>query len=236
MIKEAVIRQSSVRTLEKTTHGGLNAGDIGLITAHEGLDKTACLVHISMDQLFQDRNVIHISFSTNTSQTRSLYEDVFSTISDETHLDNATDVHDEVLKHRVIMNFNQNGIHMDEVEKSVRCLIEKSRFKAHCLVIDGYDFALSSVEELQELRRFAKELNLAVWFTVTLHTDHHGVSMPEELKSLQNEVTLILLLEEVEKNIHVTILKDHNYGPLFDSHLKLDIQTKLLTEEDDVAQ
>ena len=105
MIKTEQNKRSPLRILEKSIHGGVGKGNIAVIAAKRG--KTACLVHIATDQLFEDKHVIHVSFSANTNHIISWYEDIFDEIAKKISLDSARDVHDEIVKNRIIMNFNQ---------------------------------------------------------------------------------------------------------------------------------
>ena len=81
MIREELIRRSPFRILEKSIHGGVGKGNIGMIAARKGVGKTACLVHLATDQLFQNKYVIHVSFSPDTSHIISWYEDIFEEIA-----------------------------------------------------------------------------------------------------------------------------------------------------------
>src|SRR4030042_4764412 len=107
MIKSESNRRSPLRILEKSTQGGVGPGNIGVIAARKGVGKTACLVHIATDQLFENKHVIHVSFSANTSHIISWYEDIFDEIAKKYNLDSAGEVHDEIVRNRIIMNFNQ---------------------------------------------------------------------------------------------------------------------------------
>ena len=81
MVKAELIKRSPLRILEKSTHGGLGKGNLGVITARRGVGKTAFLVHLATDQLFQDKPVIHVSFSTSTNHIIDWYEDIFKEIA-----------------------------------------------------------------------------------------------------------------------------------------------------------
>ena len=61
MIKHEIITRSP-QDSGKSTHGGVGKGNIGVIASRKGTGKTACLVHIATDQLFQGKNLIHVSF------------------------------------------------------------------------------------------------------------------------------------------------------------------------------
>ena len=81
MVKAEMIKRSPLRILERSTRGGLGKGHLGIIAAKMGVGKTAVLVHLASDQLFQGKHVIHVSFAANTSHIIDWYEDIFSEIS-----------------------------------------------------------------------------------------------------------------------------------------------------------
>ena len=58
MVKEELVSRSPLRILEKSTHGGLGKGNLGVIAAKRGVGKTAFLVHMATDQLFQGNHII----------------------------------------------------------------------------------------------------------------------------------------------------------------------------------
>ncbi len=235
MIKKELIERSPIRILEKSTHGGLQKGDIGVIAARKGVGKTACLVHIATDQLLQDKHVIHISFSENPQHIITWYEDIYKEIATRNNLDNAQQVHDEFIRNRIIMSFNQDGIHITEIEKSIKQLIEAGNFSADLLIIDGYDFAISSKEELQEFKTFASELNLTLWFSASVPGDagsFNGSEIPELLQSLTPEIALVICMQPKGDHIHLNLLKDHDNEAVGDLHLKLDPQVLLIAKEE----
>ena len=81
MVKSELIKRSPLRILEKSIHGGLGKGNIGIIASRKGIGKTACLVHIATDKLFQNKPVIHVSYSSRVDYIISWYEDIFKEIS-----------------------------------------------------------------------------------------------------------------------------------------------------------
>ena len=103
----------------------------------KGSCKTACLVHLATDQLFNDKHVIHVSFSSRVDHIVSWYEDIFKEISKMRDLENAVSVHDEIVKNRVIMNFNQEGISTDQILKSISAMITDGNFAADQVLFDG---------------------------------------------------------------------------------------------------
>ena len=65
----------------KAIHGGLGTGNIGVLASPKGVGKTACLVHIATDKLFQGKPVIHVSYSSRVDYIITWYEDIFKEIA-----------------------------------------------------------------------------------------------------------------------------------------------------------
>jgi hypothetical protein len=234
MVKQELIRRSPLRILEQSIHGGVGAGNIGVIAARKGVGKTACLVHIATDQLFQEKHVLHVSFSDSTEHIVSWYEDIFKELARRFDLDCTMEVHDSIIKNRVIMNFRQDGIHITEIEKSIRTLIDDGGFAANTMIVDGYDFTRSSTEELREFRTFAKALELDLWFSVTLPEEtarREDETLPETLRAVADELAVVVCLRPTDSFIRLELVKDHDAPTVADMHLKLDPATLLIAEE-----
>jgi hypothetical protein len=234
MVKSELVKRSPLRIFEKSIHGELPAGNIGMIASRKGVGKTACLVHIATDQLFQGKHVIHVSFAGKTDHIVSWYEDIFKEIARKRELENAMDVHDELIRNRVIMNFSQEGITIPQVLDSLRAMVEQGNFNADILMFDGYDFEKGSPEDLDALRDFAAELGVALWITATLHredptTDENGV--PTLLSRYMDRVEILVTLKPAERHVKLNLIKDHDKYPAEDLHLILDPKTLLIAEE-----
>jgi hypothetical protein len=248
MVRKELIRRSPLRILEKSTHGGLGKGNLGVVAARKGIGKTACLVHIATDSLFQGRQVIHASFAADTSHIVSWYDDIFAEISGRFRLDAAIQVRDEIIRRRIIMNFNQDGIQLPRVVQSIRAMIRDGAFSADTLIVDGYDFARVTREELAQVRSFAREFGLEAWFSVSLKDersiyDPRGV--PTLLVGLLDEIDVLVCLRPIEAqtqtpgpnaagaaHIRLQLIKDHDRLVTGDLHLNLDPHTLLILPED----
>ncbi|NLD98894.1 MAG: hypothetical protein GX640_03390, partial [Fibrobacter sp.] len=232
MIKKELISRSPLRILEQSTHGGVGKGNIGVIAARKGVGKTACLVHIATDQLFQGKHVIHISFANDTSHIVSWYEDIFEEIARRYKLDCTMDVHDDIIRHRVIMNFRQDGVSVEQIQKSIRSMVKDGNFSADLIVIDGYDFNRVSVAEFSAFKVLAEELGIEIWFSATLHRDSsYKNGIPSLLSPILEDIAILILLEPREDYIHLKLVKDHEITPSEDLHLKLDPQILLIAEK-----
>ncbi len=233
MIREELISRSPFRILERSSNGGVGKGNIGLISARKGVGKTACLVHLATDQLFQGKHVIHVSFSPDTSHIIAWYEDIFSEIAKRYKLENAMDIHDDLVRQRIILNFKQDGISATQVKKSLLSIINGAQFQADVIVVDGYDFTKSSIEEFSLFRQLAEELQIELWFSSTLHRDERSFNeagIPTVMEKYLEHVAIMIMLDPQDDYIHLTLIKDHDAAPNRDLHLKLDPQILLIAD------
>lgn len=234
MVRSELVKRSPWRILENSTHGGLGKGNLGAIAARRGVGKTACMVHLATDQLLEGRQVIHVSFSASTSHIVDWYEDIFSEVAQTAGLENAMDVHDEIIRHRIIMNFNQQGVALGKVLGSVRSMIRDGHFAADLIIVDGYDFAAVSAAELAEVRRFAGELGLEIWFSVSLGHEEPKFTpagIPELLTRVIDELSILICLRAEERHVRLQLVKDHDAPSVKALPLELDPKTLLIALE-----
>jgi hypothetical protein len=234
MIKNELVTKSPLRILEQSTHGGIGKGNIGVIAARKGMGKTACLVHIATDQLLQGKHVIHMSFRSDARHIVTWYEDIFEEIARRNTLSGAMEVHDEIIKNRVIMNFTQDDTHIDKVKKNIGMLLQNDNFCVDTLVIDGYNFSKANPEDFKDFRRLAQENNLELWFSATIAEGDRSDGkrgIPKLLSPFIEDVAILITLEPNGKFVRLKIIKDHDATPESDLHLKLDPEILLIAEE-----
>ncbi|MFO8063634.1 MAG: hypothetical protein ACQETQ_11590 [Spirochaetota bacterium] len=234
MVKSELVKRSPFRILERSIHGGIPLGSIGTIASRKGVGKTACLVHLATDKLFQDKHVIHVSFAARTDHIISWYEDIFKEIARKRNLEDAMSVHDDIIKNRVVMNFSQEGVSPEQIFRSVRAMISEGQFAADLIIFDGYDFAMGSTDDFRKIKEFASELGLAVWFSVSLpdeQTNEQGV--PSILRDYIDQTDVVITLTPGEQYVKLKLVKDYEHYPQEDLHLKLDPKTLLIAQEDE---
>ena len=233
MVKSELNKRSPLRIFENSIHGGVGKGNIGVLASRKGVGKTACLVHIAMDKLFRGKHVIHVSFSSKVDHISMWYEDIFKEIAKKRDLENAVEVHDEIIKNRVIMNFNQDGLSTDRILKSISAMIEQGHFAADAIVIDGYDYARASHEDLIAIEEFAKGTNLEIWTSVSLQKDdpYDDKGMPVVLKDYLDNLAVVVTLQYEGDYVHLKVVKDHEDLSPKEMELKLDPKTLLIAEK-----
>jgi hypothetical protein len=142
-------------------------------------------------------------------------------------------VHDELVKNRVIMNFNQDGFSVASILKSLRTMIADGHFDADLIIVDGFDFSKAEVADVDAVKEFAAELGVAVWFSATIHRedpdpDERGV--PHRLRHVVDSFEALVTLTPRDDYTHMLLVKDHGEFPGEELHLKLDSRTMLIAE------
>ncbi|MCX7774864.1 MAG: hypothetical protein WHT81_06790 [Rectinemataceae bacterium] len=233
MIKEEFIRKSPVRIFERSIEGGLKPGNIGILASRKGVGKTSVLVQIALDKLMQGEKIIHVSFNAHTSYVISWYENIFSEIARRRNLENIAEIKDQLVRNRVIMNFTQEGISVDQIIRAIRALIIDGGFDAKTIIVDGFDFTRATQERFEKVKAFLQELNLEAWYTCTLASEEPVLdkdNMPIVLRPIEPYLSVIVVLEPRHDYIHFRVVKDHNrYNPE-EMRLMLDAKTLLIAE------
>jgi hypothetical protein len=234
MIISELVQRSPMRVFEKSIHGGLKAGEIGVIASTSGIGKTSVLVQIALDKLLQEKKVIHVSFTQHTGYVLAWYEDIFDEFIRKKNLENARDVKDEIVKNRVLMNFSQDGVTGDQVLRSLRAMIVEGGFKAEYLIIDGFDFSRTDRELISKVKGFAGELGLEIWYSCTVPSGNGGdgqytrQNIPFLIKDFVDLIDSVVVLEPKEGHIEFSVSKDRDtYNPPAMA-LKLDPKTLLI--------
>jgi hypothetical protein len=231
MVKDELVLRSPVRIFEKTIKGGLKDGEIGILAAPKGLGKTSVLVQIGMDKLLQGKKIIHISFNQHASYVQTWYSHIFDELAKKRSLDSARDVEEELVRNRVLMNFNQEGVNSDVIRRSLKSMVVEGGFKADAIIIDGFDFSEAQHDRIAKLKELAKELGLCVWYSCDSRIediDKRGI--PNIIKNFEDLVDVVIVLEP--KPAHIELKAHKVYGEYAPDAkaLRLDTKTLLILE------
>lgn len=228
MVKAELIKRSPLRILDKSIHGGLGAGNLGVVASAKGVGKTACLVHLATDQLLQGKHVIHVSFAERTDHIITWYEGIFKEIAKNKNLADSVQVHDDLIKNRVIMSFRQDGVSEEQIRRSLDSLIAAGGFNAEVIVVDGYDFKAGKPEFLKAIKDFAASRKLQVWFTADVDNVFDKKGVPGSLETYMDNVAVLVTLSNTDSKIRLKLVKDHERYVAEDLHLALDPRTMLI--------
>jgi hypothetical protein len=233
MVLNELIQRSPIRIFEQSIHGGLKRGEIGIIASPNGVGKTSVLVQLAMDKLLQSKKVIHVSFTQHTHYVLSWYEDIFDELISRKNLENEADVKNDVVKNRVLMIFNQDGMPKDQILKSLRAMIAGGGFAADSIIIDGFDFARTGREHIAGIRDFAAEMGVSVWYSCSVKDDdrqYDKEKMPVLIQDFADLVDVVIILDPKPDHIELSISKDRDSRVNKSMAMRLDPKTLLILE------
>lgn len=227
MVKEDLIERSAVRNFEKALGGALQPGEIGIVTAKRGVGKTSMLVQLGLDQLLQGKPIVHISFSQQIDYAITWYNNMFDETAQKKHLEKAAELKSEVIARRIVLNFNQDIVRTTQIIKTVKSLFDGGS-KPSALIIDDFDFSKAVPEAIQQMKDFAKEMGLCIWYSAA--SDARVKEIHADLKPYTADLDVILYLEPAPEAIKIHAFKARGKAD-FDTGCKLDSKTMLLAEK-----
>lgn len=218
MEKKDLFDKSPIRLFDTAADGGLKAGELGLVTAKKGLGKTSVLIQFGMDTLLQDKQLIHVSFDVHSSNVISWYDSIFAEIAKKKNVGNATELKNDVVSKRTILNFSLDNFSLEKVVNTLNAL-KAGGIAVAGVVMDGIDFAKVSEDDVKAVADYAKKENVVLWAS--------SDSVPE---NLEKYFSVIVNLSQAQDAVVVEIAK-LNGKKNISTDLKLDSKTLLITKK-----
>jgi len=231
MVKKELNQRSPIRVLEKSIHGGLGRGNLGVFASKKGVGKTACLAHVALDCLLRGEKVLHVSFSDNPSHIESWYEHVFQEMAATFRLEDVRDVHDEIVSNRLIVHFRQADRTLQQVRAHMDTVTAGSGFTPAVIIVDGFSFTAANDADWALWKEIAAERGVEIWFSASLPpgeilTDDSGIPAP--VAAGKRYFSVIIQLQPMQDHIDLKLLKDRDSVDFEKLRLKLDPRTLLI--------
>lgn len=226
MYRKFLNARSPLRLLEKGLHGGLGAGNLGVVLAGHGVGKTSFLVGVALDELLRSGRVLHVSLSHTVSHVRAHYDTVFEELASSTHLGDRRLIHAEIDRRRSIRVYPPNSLSTAKLRDAVKLETEAAA-KPSLLVLEGLELSSIARSDVEDLKALAQELDAEVWLESTTREERE-IQTPGFVASLGDLVSVILALEPENGSVRLRALKDHDNPDVSDLHVALDPGTLLL--------
>lgn len=217
MEKQDLFKSSPVRFFDSISDGGLKAGEMGLITSKKGVGKTSVLVQFGIDALLQDKHLVHISFAQHSSNVIEWYESILSEIAKKKNLGDLSAVKDDLVRNRVILNFNQENFSLAKVANTLKSLKEGG-INVQALVFDRFNVDAATKEDVEAMYNFVQAEKISAWFSQTNDSAKLDENVRPELQPYfaavchmamsQNEVVLNVLSLRGKTDISATVNLD----------------------------
>jgi hypothetical protein len=229
MLKNEINLRNPLRQLGNGNAEILATGAFGAVMAPVGVGKTAFLVQLAINEMLQDKKVLHVSMAEPVTKVAVWYEKLFQDFAGQNNFKNWEQVLEEILPHRFIMTFKIEGFSVPKLEERMTDLTAQGVFRPDIIVIDRFPFKGPAREPLMELKRFAKEQGIRIWFSVTTH--RHEAPTAEGLPlALQNIDDLFDVILQLEPSCSDVVIKPFRGVPEGKGMLSLDPATMLLRQ------
>jgi hypothetical protein len=218
--------RSPLRLLEKGLHGGLGAGNLGVVVAGHGVGKTSFLVGVAVDELLRKGRVLHVSLSHSVSHVRAHYDTVFEELAASTQLEDEGLIHAEIDRHRRIRVYPPDSFTSEKLRSAVK-LESEAGARPSLLIVEGVDVGSLPRGDVEDLKAMARELEAEIWLEA-VSDNERDITIPASLAKLDGLVSVILALEPGSDAVQLRALKDHDNQDLADLHVSLDPRSLLL--------
>ena len=244
MYRKEVNERSPMRVFEKSMHGGLGRGKVGLVAARPGVGKTAVLVQIALDDLLRDRRVLHISHEHAVDHVRAHYDEIFHDLAAISRLADPDAVRLDMERHRLIFSLMSQAVSapmslrgghssIAKILETVNFARDVAHFDPDVVIIDGFDFVHATDDAVKELALLARQRDVELWFSGCAdQLPAQAGSLPSPLPAFAEHVDVIVYLEPEHDVVRLCLLKDHDSKDLTDLHLRLDPRTMRVIDED----
>jgi archaellum biogenesis ATPase FlaH len=244
MYRKEVNERSPMRVFEKSMHGGLGRGNVGIVAAKPGVGKTPLLVQIALDDLLRDRRVLHISHEHAVDHVRAYYDEIFHDLAVVSKLVNPESEKLDVERHRLIFSLMTQSASappsirggrssMAKILETVAFAREVAHFEPDVIVIDHFDIAHAAEEGMVALRNLAKERNVELWLSAYADGMPKTLGeLPAPLDRFKDQLSVVVFLQPERDVVRLRLLKDHDAKDLADLHLRLDPHTMRVIDED----
>ena len=226
MYRKFLNARSPLRLLEKGLHGGLGAGNLGVILAGHGVGKTSFLVGVALDELLRSGRVLHVSLSHPVAHVRAHYDTVFEELATSTHLEDEGLIHGEIDRRRSIRVYPPQSLTTEKLRDAVKLEMEAGA-KPSLLILEGIDLATMPRSDVEDLKALAGELEAEMWLEAASDRESE-IGIPKGIDALGSLVSVVLALEPGPDTMRLRTLKDHENPDIEDLHVALDPRTLLL--------
>lgn len=236
MYTKEINERSPLRVFEKSIHGGLGKGNMGVVMSRAGVGKTAFLIGVALDDLMRGRKVLHVSCGDTVDHVRAFYNEIFEDLRRSMHMADSRETLETVDRSRMIHTFRGVEFTPEHLERETRICgkADGFEFRPEVVIVDGFDFAKADETALTAMKEYAQRHDVELWLSALSHRSDPTTSpqgIPNPVGRFEAWLSVIVLLEPQERAVLLRLLKDHENPNVEDLHLRLDPKTLLLHQE-----
>lgn len=236
--RKDISERSALRVFERSIHGGLGRGNVGLVMSRAGVGKTAFLVGVALDDAMRERKVLHVDTEHTAERVREYYELVFHDLAETMKMENRDGEHLTVERNRMIHSFLHGSFSLDRLKEALGYMKQHLAFEPFCIILDGFPaWKAMGPDELHEaiaaIKALAQETNSEIWLSAQGHRDddRDDLGVPVRLQPYLEHLSVVVRLKSENTHVRLQLIKDHDNKNLADLHIELDPKTLLLKWE-----
>jgi KaiC/GvpD/RAD55 family RecA-like ATPase len=226
MYRREIGERNPLRIFERSIHGGLGRGNLGLVLSRPGGGKTGFLISVAIDDCLRERNVLHVSTRDSAEKARAFYEEVFHDLAESAGMTDRADRLRRLERHRRIHSFLGGTFTLAKLEVALDYMTRYTDFNPSAIIMDGFpEWEHASEDELGALKSMATRYDCEVWLTGALHRDgqkQDARGVPVEMARFDDILSVVVRLDPEADHVRVRLLKDHANPDIADLHLELD--------------
>lgn len=225
--------RSPLRAFERSIHGGLGRGNVGVVCSGPGVGKTAFLVCVALDYLMRDQQVLHVGLDQPVDRIRNYYDEIFTELARSERLEDASAVRLTIERNRRIHTYVEHSFNIDSLHTTLTYLRRHTELDPDLMIVDGFDWNQASDTDVDELRKIAQEQTAELWLsagTDRAWEPQAGEALPEPVARFGSRVDVIVQLKTTNGTVHLRLLKDHDNPEAGSISVDLDPTTLLLVK------
>lgn len=233
MYRKDVDKRSPLRVFDRSVHGGLGPGNLGVVLAQAGVGKTAFLAQVGLEDLLADRKVLHVSTSTGVAEVRQCYDALVLDLRETSGLEDPASAGLLIERNRMIQVYRDHSLSSDRLRRVMEMLGEHADFVPTTILVDGVDWELLAPTELEELKDLALAAGAELWMTAL--TTRHARSgdselLPPPCDGFDALIDVAVHLSPRGRHVDLRLLRDHDTDDLQATTLELEPFTMRLQD------
>jgi hypothetical protein len=223
--------RSPLRAFERSIHGGVGKGNLGVVCSGPGVGKTAFLVGIALDHLMGERQVLHVAADQPVDRVRNYYDEIFAELARSENLDDAAEVRLRIERNRRIHTYQDHSFNVESLHTTLSFMRKHTELDPSMMILDGYDWERGSKAELDELRKIAQEQTAELWISASIPRGWESsgdAPFPPPVDRFISDVDVVVQLKTSNGTVHLCLLKDHDNPAPGAVEVDLDPTTLLL--------
>ncbi len=221
-----------LRIFDEVMQGGLGTGNIGVLMSRHGMGKVGVLTAIAIDHALAGNSVLHVAVGKTVSDIRAYHDAVLDAFVSKIDVDERAGIVTKVERNKQIHAYRDGAFTVKRLEETLDMLAEHADFRPVLLDISGWpDFQTLQREELQELKRVAKEYKAEIWITAHTFRKGHPVNergVPDYVSRFDDLLSVMIVLQAEDRQVNIRFAKTHDADPPDEIQLEFDPKTQLI--------